>query len=46
MTGDLNFKHFTINHKVGFLKICVNEFTGEEVEVHKNTIEVFLEPRY
>ncbi len=37
--NDLGFEHFTVNHKVGFKKTYVNEFTGEELEVHTNTIE-------
>ncbi len=32
--NDLGFEHFTLNHKVGFRKTYVNEFTSEEIGVH------------
>ncbi len=37
--NDLGFEHFSVNHKVGFCKVYVNDETGEEVQVHTNRIE-------
>ncbi len=37
--NDRGYQHFSVNHKVGFKKTYVNVLSGEEIEVHTNTIE-------